>query len=77
MLPEDQSYDYAHFEFVMRGIEKAVGQVPADSDRISLSLHCETAEIMRAYTRLVEQEGTLTGLEAYSASVCGTVGWRR
>lgn len=70
MIPEDESYDYAHFEFVMRGIEKA-RQDPryADiKDQISLSLHCETAEIMRAYTKLVEEEGKLTGLEAYSAS---------
>ncbi|NWN89784.1 MAG: dihydroorotase family protein [Micrococcaceae bacterium] len=70
MIPEDESYDYAHFEFVMRGVEKA-RQDPryADiKDQISLSLHCETAEIMRAYTKMVEEEGTLTGLEAYSAS---------
>ncbi|QWF21333.1 dihydroorotase family protein [Nocardioides sp. LMS-CY] len=70
MLPEGEAYDLAHFEFVMRGIE-AARQDPrfaADRDHISLSLHCETAEIMRAYTRLVEEDGTLTGLEAYSAS---------
>lgn len=70
MIPEDQSYDYAHFEFVMRGIEKARRdeRFAAYKDRLSLSLHCETAEIMRAYTKLVEEDGTLTGLEAYSAS---------
>ena len=70
MIPEDHSYDLAHFEFVMRGIQKARedAATAADRDRISLSLHCETAEIMRAYTRLVEQEGRLTGLEAYSAA---------
>jgi allantoinase len=70
MIPEDQSYDYAHFEFVMRGIEKARRdpRFAEYKDDISLSLHCETAEIMRAYTKLVEEEGTLTGLEAYSAS---------
>ncbi|MFW0785976.1 dihydroorotase family protein [Gordonia sp. CPCC 206044] len=70
MLPEDQSYDVAHFEFVMRGIEKARRdpRFAKDKDNISLSLHCETAEIMRAYTKLVEEEGKLTGLEAYSAS---------
>ena len=70
MLPEDQSYDLAHFEFVMRGIQKARAdeRFAADRDAISLSLHCETAEIMRAYTKLVEQEGKLSGLEAYSAS---------
>ncbi|MBC7549313.1 MAG: dihydroorotase family protein [Cellulomonas sp.] len=70
MIPEDQSYDIAHFEFVMRGIQAARNdeRFAADRDHISLSLHCETAEIMRAYTKLVEQDGTLTGLEAYSAS---------
>ncbi|MRJ77998.1 amidohydrolase family protein [Aeromicrobium sp. SMF47] len=70
MLPEDESYDIAHFEFIMRGLQKARedGRFAADRDHISLSLHCETAEIMRAYTKLVEADGTLSGLEAYSAS---------
>lgn len=70
MIPEDQSYDIAHFEFIMRGLQKARAdeRFAKDRDHISLSLHCETAEIMRAYTKLVEQEGALTGLEAYSAS---------
>ncbi len=70
MIPDGDSYDFAHFEFVMRGIEKARRDPKyADvKDQISLSLHCETAEIMRAYTKIVEDEGILTGLEAYSAS---------
>ena len=70
MIPPEDSYDYAHFEFVMRAIEKARRDPKyADiADQISLSLHCETAEIMRAYTKLVEAEGELKGLEAYSAS---------
>jgi allantoinase len=70
MIPDDQSYDYAHFEFIMRGIQRAREdeRFAADRDHISLSLHCETAEIMRAYTKLVEREGRLSGLEAYSAS---------
>lgn len=70
MLPEGQSYDLAHFEFVMRGIQKAREEARfADiADDISLSLHCETAEIMSAYTRMVEEDGTLSGLEAYHAS---------
>src|SRR4029078_3058226 len=70
MIPEDQSYDIAHFEFVMRGVQKARqdARFAKDRDHISLSLHCETAEIMRAYTKLVEAEGTLKGLEAYSAA---------
>lgn len=70
MLGEDESYDFAHFEFIMRGLQKAREDARfADiADSLSLSLHCETAEIMRAYTKLVEKDGSLTGLEAYSAS---------
>ncbi len=70
MIPEDQNYDIAHFEFVMRGIQRAYAdpKFAAVRDQISLSLHCETAEIMRAYTKLVTEEGKLTGLEAYSAA---------
>lgn len=68
MIPEGERYDIAHFEFVMRGIQAAREENPDIADQISLSLHCETAEIMTAYTRLVEEEGSLSGLEAYSAS---------
>ncbi|WP_228000074.1 dihydroorotase [Nocardia australiensis] len=68
MIPEDERYDIAHFEFVMRGIQRAREQFPELAPHISLSLHCETAEIMSAYTKIVEQEGKLSGLAAYSAS---------
>ena len=68
MTPEGERYDYAHFEFVMRGVQKAREENPEIADQISLSLHCETAEIMAAYTKMVEEDGTLTGLPAYSAS---------
>jgi allantoinase len=68
MIPEGERYDLAHFEFVMRGVQRAREMFPERADSISLSLHCETAEIMTAYTKLVEQEGSLTGLAAYSAS---------
>jgi len=70
MLPEGESYDYAHFEFIMRGIQKAREDARFSdiADEISLSLHCETAEIMAAYTKIVEEEGRLKGLEAYHES---------
>ncbi|ODU05815.1 MAG: hydantoinase [Pseudonocardia sp. SCN 72-86] len=68
MTPPDERYDIAHFEFVMRGLQKAREERPDLADHVSLSLHCETAEIMTAYTKMVQQEGTLSGLEAYSAS---------
>ncbi len=68
MTPPGERYDYAHFEFVMRAVQRAREENPELADQISCSLHCETAEIMTAYTKIVEQEGTLSGLEAYSAS---------
>ncbi len=68
MTPPDERYDIAHFEFVMRAIQAARAARPELADRISLSLHCETAEIMSAYTRMVESAGQLKGLAAYSAS---------
>jgi allantoinase len=68
MIPEGERYDYAHFEFVMRGVQAAREQFPEIANQISLSLHCETAEIMTAYTKMVEEAGTLEGLAAYSAS---------
>src|SRR6185436_5273178 len=68
MIGENERYDYAHFEFVMRGLKDCIDQNPDLRDQISLSMHCETAEIMRAYTGIVEAEGKLSGLHAYSAS---------
>jgi len=68
MTPEGERYDYAHFEFVMRGVQRARERHPEIADRISLSLHCETAEIMAAYTAMVEADSSLDGLAAYSAS---------
>jgi len=68
MIGPDERYDYAHFEFVMRGVQKARERLPAKASQISLSLHCETAEIMTAYTKMVESAGKLKGLEAYHAA---------
>jgi allantoinase len=68
MIPPGERYDLAHFEFVMRGVQAAREAHPELADVISLSLHCETAEIMTAYTRMVEADGSLSGLAAYSAS---------
>jgi allantoinase len=68
MIGKDERYDYAHFEFIMRGVQKAREMLPASAAQISLSLHCETAEIMTAYTKRVEKDKSLGGLAAYSAS---------
>jgi allantoinase len=68
MIKPGERYDYAHFEFVMRGVQRAREKYPELAAQISLSLHCETAEIMTAYTKIVEKDGKLEGLAAYSAS---------
>ena len=68
MIPPGERYDLAHFEFVMRAIAGIRKARPEMADVLSLSMHCETAEIMTAYTKLVQAEGRLSGLAAYSAS---------
>jgi len=65
--PEDR-YDFAHFEFIMRAVQAARERFPEKAAQISLSLHCETAEIMTAYTKQVERAGKLKGLAAYHAA---------
>ena len=72
MIGKDERYDLAHFEFIMRGVQAARERYPERSRQISLSLHCETAEIMTAYTKIVEKDKSFKkpgmGLAAYSAS---------
>lgn len=68
MTPPGERYDLAHFEFVMRGAQSARVSFPDLADQISVSLHCETAEIMTAYTEIVEATPEQTGLAAYSRS---------
>lgn len=68
MINKDDRYDLAHFEFIMRGLSQLRERYPTMQDRISLSLHCEMADILNAYTKIVQQDSTLTGLNAYSAA---------
>ena len=68
MIGKGERYDYAHFEFIMRGVQAAREKFPKKASQISLSLHCETAEIMTAYTRLIEANKKLKGLHAYHLS---------
>jgi allantoinase len=65
--PKDR-YDFAHFEFVMRGVQAAREKLRDKAGQISLSLHCETAEIMTAYTAIAEKNRKLKGLAAYHAA---------
>jgi len=65
MIGEDEKYDIAHFEFVMRGVHRAMLRNPKIKDSISVSLHCELAEILSAYTRMVEGGAKVTDLDTY------------
>jgi allantoinase len=68
MIGPDERYDIAHFEFIMRSARRIMDAHPELADYVSVSLHCELADILNAYTKLVEQEGKLSGLAAYSAA---------
>ena len=68
MIGDDESYDIAHFEFIMRSATRLMQKYPDMAERISVSLHCELADILNAYTKIVQNEGKLTGLRAYSAA---------
>ena len=65
MIGEDEKYDLAHFEFVMRGVHRAMLRNPKIKDSISLSLHCELAEILAAYTKMVERGAKVTDLDTW------------
>ena len=68
MINKEDRYDFAHFEFIMRSLSKLRERYPTMQDTISLSLHCEVADILNAYTKIVQQDSSLTGLNAYSAA---------
>ncbi|HEX2483448.1 MAG TPA: hydantoinase, partial [Methylomirabilota bacterium] len=45
-LPEGDSYDLAHFEFVMRAAARVGARHPDLAAHVSVSLHCEVADIL-------------------------------
>jgi len=68
MLEEGDHYDFAHFEFIMRKLTEMINASQETAPYLSLSLHCEVADILNAYTAMVEKDGKLTGLHAYNAA---------
>ncbi|MFW6070232.1 MAG: dihydroorotase [bacterium] len=69
MLEDDEdSYDLAHFEFIMRGATRLMQARPDLAEHISVSLHCEVADILNAYTKIAREDPSLEGLRAYSAA---------
>jgi allantoinase len=68
MIDPEDHYDLAHFEFIMRAAARIRERHPALAPYVSVSLHCEMADILNAYTRLVVKDTSLSGLSAYSAA---------
>ena len=68
MIGEQDRYDLAHFEFILREAGRIQRAHPALAPHVSVSLHCELADILNAYTRLVARDPSLSGLRAYSAA---------
>ena len=58
------SYDFGHLYAMMERIA-AVGSDAARRGRVSLSMHCENAELIKFFIERVKQQG-LQGLHAYS-----------
>jgi allantoinase len=68
MLGPEDTYDLAHFEFVLRAAGRLQRAHAPRAPYVSVSLHCEVADILNAYTRLVARDRSLEGLAAYSAA---------
>ena len=68
MIGPEDTYDLAHFEFILRAAGRIQREHPRLVEHVSVSLHCEVADILNAYTRLVARDPSLTGLRAYSAA---------
>jgi dihydroorotase (multifunctional complex type) len=62
-----EEYDLGHLFEIMERVARVQG-MREDGSRVSLSIHCEQPELIRVFSERVKQDGTLTGLEAYSAS---------
>jgi allantoinase len=68
MLGPEDTYDLAHSEFVLRAAGRLQRAHAPLAPYVSVSLHCEVADILNAYTRLVARDRSLAGLAAYSAA---------
>jgi allantoinase len=68
MIGPEDTYDLAHFEFILREAGRVQRAHRALAPYVSVSLHCELADILNAYTRLVAKDASLSGLRAYSAA---------
>jgi allantoinase len=65
-LDEGDAYNLAHFEQIMKAAGELQKKYPEYADVIAVNLHCETPELLRAYTERMEAQSEITGLHAYS-----------
>jgi dihydroorotase-like cyclic amidohydrolase len=63
-LMSDDDYDLGHLFEIMEAVARENAQRPG---RISVSLHCEQAELMRVFIERAKADPTLSGLREYSA----------
>lgn len=63
-LMSDDDYDLGHLFEIMEAVE---AENAARADRISVSLHCEQAELMRIFIERAQANEKLSGLREYSA----------
>ena len=68
MIGPDERYDIAHFEFIMRSAQRMMEKFPDLAPSSASACIASCAEILTAYTKIVEREGKLKGLHAYSAA---------
>ncbi|HXG17053.1 MAG TPA: dihydroorotase family protein [Calidithermus sp.] len=68
MLGPEDSYDLGHFEFILREAARLQAERADLGPHVSVSLHCEMADILNAHTRRVQREGRWQGLRAYHAA---------
>jgi allantoinase len=74
MIGEDERYDYGAFRVRDARHPGGARTVARAGRQISLGLHCETAEVMTAYTKIVEKDKSLKGLAAYTPRARRTEG---
>ncbi|MCP5100293.1 MAG: dihydroorotase family protein, partial [Chloroflexi bacterium] len=68
MLQDDDQYDLAHFDQICREAARLGQKYPELAPYLSVSFHCETPELLRAYEQKIRSSGKYEGLAAWSAA---------
>ena len=65
MLENEDKYDLGHYDFMLRELGEIATRNPDLAEFIQVGFHCETPELLLAWTQKVQDEGG-TGLKAWS-----------